>query len=71
MRDVTMTDAMSKFSTYNYNYYLLKILCKLHFLNKVSHPYFLRCFLPPLVFVASIYISVSLITFELYFKWFP
>jgi hypothetical protein len=61
MRDVTITDAASKFITYNYNYYLLKIQRELHFLNKVARPYFLLCFLPPLVFVLCIYISVSLI----------
>jgi len=53
MRDVTLTDATSKFSTYNYNDYLLKIQRELHSLNKVSHPYFIRCFLPSLVFVPS------------------
>jgi len=63
MREVTLTEAMSKFSTHNYNYYLLKIQRGLHSLNKVSHPYFLRCSLPPTVFLPSIYISVSLITF--------
>jgi len=61
MRDVTTKDAMSKFGTYNY--YLLKFQRELHFLNKVSHSYFLRCFLPSLEFVPSIYILVSLITF--------
>ena len=70
MRDVTMTEATSKFSIYNYNNYFLKIKLELHFLNKVSRPYFLLCFLPSLVFFPSNYISVYLINFYLYFKWF-